>query len=210
MGTALSPQLEAVLRIDQERINRLQEAAATRTENILRVRAIERKSRRVLNVKRSQPMNKRLRKAIAGFKSLATVCQTPEYQSLFTARGSALSLWSGHLHIAGSHDSGPMTVWFQMSLYPSCMVIQDHTIWGNKEDLQTKTFIVLPYTTDPFILHMKLRHIVRPLCNVAADTRDFHTIGNCSTDADPITILFQVLVDCNDHKKLEKYLLQAL
>jgi hypothetical protein len=58
MGTALSPQLEAVLRIDQERINRLQEAAATRTENILRVRAIERKSRRVLNVKRSQPMNR--------------------------------------------------------------------------------------------------------------------------------------------------------
>lgn len=191
--------------LEQER--QIREAAVVSNERLVAMRLAARKERLRHTVRHQGDMNKRLARAVRGVDALSSACTTPEIQALISMK-SSLGLWGARLRLGG--EGGPVEYFFGMKLLPEGILIYDQTMYGdNPPDKGESMMFFLPYGGDSFIRHLRLAHIVTARgCNPARETKRFESLdGNYE---DPTSILFQILADCADPRKLHRYLLRTM
>lgn len=188
------------------RIREIQAASLVSNETLISKRLAALKERKRHDTRHQRAVNKRLVRAVRGVAELSDACTTPEVRALISMRGD-LSLWGARLRLGG--EGGPVEYFFGMRLMVEGILIYDQTMHGDKPDMSESVMFFLPYDGDSFIRHLRLAHIATTRgCNPIMETRRFESLdGN---NEDPTNILFQVLADCADPRKLSRYLIKAI
>lgn len=189
-----------------EHDRQIHEAALISNEKLVASRLAVLKDRKRSAATLQRAVNKRHARAVRGVTLLSDICTSPEVQMLIKTRGG-LSLWNARIRLGG--EGGPVEYLFGMRLMADGVLIYDQTLYEDGPDLTVSTMFFLPYHGDSFIRHLRLARITSSRgCNPLVETKRFESLdGN---NDDPMNILFQVLADCADPRKVHRYLIKAI
>lgn len=185
----------------------LHEAAIVKSDELVRRRIAAMKERRREAVFALRRKNLRMRRALQGVTALSDLAQT-ELKDLINVSGT-ITIWSGRIRLGGTGECGPMESGFFISLTAAGIRVEDYTRYGDVEDMKEKTRLFLSFGADSLIHQRVLDRIANSNgCNPIVETKRFESLdGN---NIAPSSIMFQVLADCSDPRKLERYVMQAI
>ncbi len=190
----------------EHRLTSIKVSAERRVVYLQEVRQQRFQHERYLAWRRARRDRRRAGLILTGIKAVSELGQTPEFQALMPLSGGHLTIWGDDIILPSSRDMDRYERVVALALYPEYVRISDLSYLGESQaaDIEESMDICIQYGSwSEYSTSLWLRNLI--VQSPAIDFND-HELMNMKDAHDSRDMLWQVVAECANPKKLERYI----